>query len=124
MSVLAPRLLQPLLGECRVHKEPDPLGVHQLLLSAKGWRIITKNGDVLHMTLEGRIACKSLTPGFVRLQILEGVPTQIEHEIDRAVLAGQALNKAQCLGSSLLCLLLVNRAGDTMQHGRRECWRT
>ena len=51
MAVFAARLFQPLLGECRVHKESDPLRVHQLLLSAKGWCIIAKNGDVLDMTL-------------------------------------------------------------------------
>src|SRR5262249_47898720 len=59
-------------------------------------------------------------PSFVAKQIREVLPAQIEHEIDRAVLAGQALNKPQRLGSSLLRLLLVNRAGDTVQHGRRE----
>ena len=94
VAVFAARPLQPLLGACRVHKEPDPLGVHQLLLSPKGWRVVAKNGDVLHMALEGRIARKSLTPGFVRLQICEVLPAQIEHQVDRAVLAGQVLNKA------------------------------
>src|SRR6266508_5017257 len=68
------------------------------------------------------VAGEALAPGFVRLEILAVLPAQIEHEVDRAELAGQVLDKPQCLGSTLLGLLLVDDAGDAVQYGRCERW--
>jgi hypothetical protein len=48
--------------------------------------------------------------------------TQIEHEIDLTFLAGQALDKPQRLGSTLLGLPPVDRAGEAVQYGRGGGW--
>ena len=75
-------MCQPLLSERRIHKEPDPLGLHQLLLGPKRWRVVTQNGDVADVSLQRRVAGEALALGFVRLQTLEVFPAQIEHEVD------------------------------------------
>ena len=72
------------------------------------------------MALQCEIAGKALAPGFVRLQILEVHPAQIEHEVDQAVRAGHVLDKLQRLGSALLGLLTVDDAAGAVQHGPHE----
>jgi hypothetical protein len=116
------RTLQPPLGEPSVHKEPDLRGVHEFLLGAKRRCIVTDDGHVADVALQRGVAGETLAPGFVRLEILEVLPAQIEHEVDRALLAGQALDKPQRLSSALLGLLLVDDAGNTVQYGRCERW--
>src|SRR6266487_2853133 len=69
VAAIAERTLQPPLGDRRVHKEPDLLGIHKLLLGAKRWRVVTNNGDVADVALQHGIASKALAPGFVGLEI-------------------------------------------------------
>jgi hypothetical protein len=79
---------QPLLGKQRIHKEPDALGIQELLLSTERQRVVANNGDVADIALEHRVAGKTEAPGFVCLKIREVLATQVEHKVDWAVPAG------------------------------------
>ena len=56
----------------------------------------------------------------MRLKIQEILYTQIEYEIERAVLIGLLLDKPQRFSCAPLGLPLIDRTSDTVQHGGGE----
>ena len=97
---------QPCLGTCDIHKKLDPLILHQLTLGAKQRGVVINNRHALYVSLQRSVAREALAPGFMRLKILEILFTQIEYEIERAVLTGQLLDKPQRFSCALLGLRL------------------